>query len=170
MRRWAVATKVYALGVNVLVLASVVEALLIRSQLVVPSSVLMSEDLYQDVWTAFVTARVLLVALPAIAAIAMVWVPRLLGVDRVAWPRLANVGAWVWLLGAVLLTEWWATTGRHGGWFNYTPGQSAIDLGAHSWRQAVGGILACVGLALTAVTLLVTAIRARPSAADGSPA
>lgn len=154
-----IVTIVYGASAVVLLAAAVVEALLLRSQLSVPGSVLMSADLYDQVLRDHLRHQVLLIGAPLVAAAANVVVPRLLGDRRVVWHRVALAGPWVWLVGVVLIEVPWRFAG--GGWFNYAPDAEVVLYGPEPWTRTVvglGGVLACVGLAMTLATLLASAI------------
>ena len=79
------------------------EALLIRTQLAIPGSKLLSADLYNQMFTMHGVTMVFLVVMPIAAAFANYLLPLQIGARDVAFPRLNALSLWIWMVGRHLL-------------------------------------------------------------------
>jgi cytochrome c oxidase subunit 1 len=138
-------------------------ALLVRTQLVVPDGLIMSQDEYNQAFTIHGGVMVFLVIIPGIpAALGNFILPIMLGAKDVAFPRLNLFSYWLWVLGAIFLVSA-IFGGLDTGWTFYTP--YSIDQ-----NSAMGGVIPAVtgafllGFAsiFTGMNFIVTIHRLRP--------
>ncbi len=139
------------------------EALLIRSQLAIPNSKLLSADLYNQVFTMHGVTMVFLVVMPMAAAFANYLLPLQIGARDVAFPRMNALSLWVWLGGAIFFnTSWLLGGGANGGWFNYAPNSGVVFSPSHGIDfYAVGLIIMGIGSTVSAINLTVTVLNMR---------
>jgi len=144
-------------ALSFLVLA-LVEFLLMRLQLVVPENNLIEPVTFNRLLSVWGATTIALVVLPLALGLYTYVVPLQIGARALAFPRLANLGLWLFLAGGAAL---YAS-------FAYTPPESGVnplpplsdDLafidnnGPDVWITAVG--LAVLGMVLQAVNLVVT--------------
>ncbi len=107
------------------------EALMIRTQLMVPNNRFITAQLYNELFTMHGTTMIFLAVMPLNAAFFNLLVPIQVGARDVAFPRLNAFSLWVWVVGAILLNVGWlshfsdALKGFGGapnaGWFGYAP-------------------------------------------------
>ncbi|HRG56513.1 MAG TPA: cbb3-type cytochrome c oxidase subunit I, partial [Lacunisphaera sp.] len=122
------------------------EALMIRTQLMVPNNRFITAQLYNELFTMHGTTMIFLAVMPLNAAFFNLLVPIQVGARDVAFPRLNAFSLWVWVVGAILLNVGWlshfsdALKGFGGapdaGWFGYAPLTSRTftpDLSTDLW-------------------------------------
>ncbi|MFZ5496793.1 MAG: cytochrome c oxidase subunit I [Verrucomicrobiota bacterium] len=122
------------------------EALLIRTQLMVPNNRFISAQLYNELFTMHGTTMIFLAVMPLNAAFFNLLIPLQIGARDVAFPRLNTFSLWVWVVGAILLNVGWlshfsdALQGFGGapdvGWFGYAPLTSKVftpDISTDLW-------------------------------------
>lgn len=122
------------------------EALMIRTQLIVPNNRFISAQLYNELFTMHGTTMIFLAVMPLNAAFFNLLIPLQVGARDVAFPRLNTFSLWVWVVGAILLNVGWlshfvpAWSGFGGapdvGWFGYAPLTSKVftpDLSTDLW-------------------------------------
>ncbi len=96
-----------------------IEALLIRTQLAVPGSDLLSADLYNQMFTMHGVTMVFMVVMPLAAAFANYLIPLQIGARDVCFPRMNALSLWVCVAGAIFFnSSWLFGGGANGGWFN----------------------------------------------------
>ncbi|MFB6195738.1 MAG: cbb3-type cytochrome c oxidase subunit I [Haloplanus sp.] len=110
---------------------------------------------------------IFLVVVPAGGAFGNMLIPKMIGADEMAFPRLNAFGAWILFAGGILL--WWPAvtyllnlTGLpfYGGWFGYTPMSTTLTtVGARTWPISV--IVLTFGTTGTAINFLVTVLNER---------
>jgi cytochrome c oxidase subunit 1 len=97
-------------------------AVAIRMQLAWPDSRLMGPDLYNQVFTMHGTTMMFLFAAPVMQAMAIYFVPLMIGARSVAFPRMNAYAYWVFLFGGLMLFIAFAlNSGGDAGWFAYPP-------------------------------------------------
>ena len=84
-----------------------IEALMIRTQLIVPNNRFVTAQLYNELFTMHGTTMIFLAVMPLNAAFFNLLVPIQVGARDVAFPRLNAFSFWVWLVGAILLNVGW---------------------------------------------------------------
>jgi len=153
----------YLISVLACFLLGGIFALLVRTQLVVPDGLIMSQDEYNQAFTIHGGVMVFLVIIPGIpAALGNFILPIMLGAKDVAFPRLNLFSYWLWVLGAIFLVSA-IFGGLDTGWTFYTP--YSIDQ-----NSAMGGVIPAVtgafllGFAsiFTGMNFIVTIHRLRP--------
>lgn len=148
-----------ALGFLVLAL---VEFLLIRLQLVVPENGLIEPVTFNRLLSVMGVTLVMLFALPLAMGLFTYLVPLQIGARTVAFPRLANLGAWLFIIGGTVLYISFVYTPPEAG-INPLPPLSDTAFisnnGVDVWVTAVG--LSALGFLLLAVNLIVTISKLR---------
>jgi cytochrome c oxidase subunit I len=147
------------------------EALLIRTQLMVPNNRFISAQFYNELFTMHGTTMIFLAVMPLNAAFFNLLVPIQIGARDVAFPRLNAFSLWVWVAGAILMNVgWlsklnpeWAFGGLPDvGWFGYAPLTSKTftpDLSTDCW--AMGLQLLGVSSLVASLNFIVTIINLR---------
>src|SRR3954468_15968936 len=143
------------------------EALLIRTQLMVPNNDLLTAQQYNTMFTMHGTTMIFLAIMPMSAAFFNIIMPLQIGARDVAFPRLNAFSLWTFVAGAIILNIGWflpaATHGApDGGWFGYAPLTSKQFIPKHSIDYWVMG-LQLLGVASIAASLnfIVTIINRR---------
>jgi uncharacterized glyoxalase superfamily protein PhnB len=78
-------------------------AALMRIQLARPDSTLIGPDLYNQLFTMHGTTMMFLFAVPVMEAMAVYFVPLLVGARNIAFPRMNAYSYWIYLFGGVML-------------------------------------------------------------------
>ncbi len=139
------------------------EALLIRTQLAIPGSDLLSAELYNQIFTMHAVTMVFLVVMPLAAAFANYLLPLQIGARDVAFPRMNALSLWIWLLGAIFFnSSWLLGGGADGGWFAYAPNSGVAFSPSHGMDfYAVGLLIMGIASTVSAVNLTVTVLNLR---------
>ncbi|NBR59032.1 MAG: cytochrome ubiquinol oxidase subunit I, partial [Opitutaceae bacterium] len=147
-----------------------IEALMIRTQLMVPNNRFISAQLYSELFTMHGTTMIFLAVMPLNAAFFNLLIPIQVGARDVAFPRLNSFSLWVWVVGAILLNVGWIShfvpSWNFGGapdigWFGYAPLTSKSftpDLSTDFWVlgiQVLGisSIVASLNFIVTIINL-----------------
>ncbi|MGH6767973.1 MAG: cbb3-type cytochrome c oxidase subunit I, partial [Xanthobacteraceae bacterium] len=97
-------------------------ALLMRTQLAMPSNTFLSQDTYNQIFTMHGTVMMFLFAVPAVEAMGILLLPQMLGARDLPFPRLSAYGFWSFILGGVFLCgSLFFNAAPRGGWFMYPP-------------------------------------------------
>jgi cytochrome c oxidase subunit I+III len=97
-------------------------AALMRLQLARADSGLIGPDLYNQLFTMHGTTMMFLFAVPVMLAVAVYFVPLLVGARNTAFPRMVAYAYWVYLFGGLMLfAAFLLNIGPDVGWFAYTP-------------------------------------------------
>jgi cytochrome c oxidase subunit I+III len=97
-------------------------AALMRLQLAHPESRLIGPDLYNQMFTMHGSTMMFLFAVPVMEAIGLYVVPLMIGTRNVAFPRMNNLGYWIYLAGGLMVwTAFVLDIGPDTGWFAYVP-------------------------------------------------
>src|ERR1051325_7565762 len=132
LRDWAVTVDHKRLGILYIVFAlpflavGGIAATLIRLQLAVANSHLVSAHTFNVLFTMHGTTMVFLVGMPILAGFANYLIPLQIGARDVAFPRLNSFGFWVTCFGGLLLNASFLPILSGGGapdvgWFGYAP-------------------------------------------------
>ena len=78
-------------------------ALLMRIQFAVPNNDFLSAELYNQAFTVHGSVMMFLFAIPIFEAIAVLFLPQMLGARDLPFPRLSAFGFWCFLLGGIFL-------------------------------------------------------------------
>ena len=149
-------------GVTALLLALVggTEALLIRTQLIVPNNTFLQADTYNAMFTMHGVTMIFMFVMPINAAFFNYIVPLQIGARDVAFPRLNALSYWVFLFGALLFHAGFITGELPKvGWFGYANLSTMYsDHGADFWMvglQVLGlsSLIASVNFIATIINL-----------------
>jgi cytochrome c oxidase subunit I+III len=114
--------KRYIMTSFVFLLLGGIEAGLMRMQLSRPENSLIGPDLYNQIFTMHGTTMMFLFAVPVMTAIGIYLVPLMVGTRNIAFPRLAALSYWTYLIGGLLLyTAFFLNSAPDAGWFSYVP-------------------------------------------------
>ncbi len=110
----------YGVTAFIFLLMGGVEAGVIRLQLAVPDSTLVSADTFNQMFTMHGTTMIFLVIMPLSASFFNFVIPLAIGARDVAFPRLNAFSYWVFLFGGLLLNASFLTNqAPDAGWFSY---------------------------------------------------
>ncbi|WP_188187680.1 aa3-type cytochrome oxidase subunit I [Nonomuraea sp. SYSU D8015] len=129
-------------------------AMVIRAELAQPGMDLVSQQMYNQLFTMHGTIMLLLFATPLFAGFANVVMPLQIGAPDVAFPRLNAVAYWLFLFGGLMVLAGFFTPGGAAdfGWFAYTPLSTSI------YSPQIGGDLWIMGLALSGLGTILGAV------------
>jgi cytochrome c oxidase subunit 1 len=138
-------------------------ALFMRAQLARPDQSLLSPDQYNAFFTMHGTGMISLALTPFAIGLGVYLVPLQVGAPMIAAPRLALLGWWLYVAGAVALLCGFGTPGpATDGWWSYTPlSDSAYSPGPGIDLWIAGVTLSAAGMILLAGTVLGTALLMR---------
>ncbi|MBL9202631.1 MAG: cytochrome c oxidase subunit I [Opitutaceae bacterium] len=146
------------------------EALLIRTQLMVPNNDFLSAEMYNTMFTMHGTTMIFLAVMPLSAAFFNFIMPLQIGARDVAFPRLNAFSLWTFVVGAIVLNIGWigpifGVAGHNApdaGWYGYSPLTSKVFSPGHSVDYWIMG-LQLLGVASIAASLnfIVTIINMR---------
>lgn len=140
-----------------------IAALLMRTQLIMPSNDFLTPELYNQLFTMHGTTMVFFVATPAILGFSVYLVPLMIGANDMAFPRLNAFSLWIALFGGILLYFSFLAGGApNAGWFNYAPlNQKGYSQTSGIDYYCIGLLLAGMGTVSTAINLIVTILKMR---------
>jgi cytochrome c oxidase subunit 1 len=140
-----------------------VEALLIRTQLMVPNNRFLSAQFYNELFTMHGTTMIFLAVMPLNSAFFNLLIPLQIGARDVAFPRLNAFSLWTFVAGAIMLNlGWFMKSGLpDAGWFGYAPLTSKTfspDLSTDLWTiglqtLGVSSIVASLNFIVTIINL-----------------
>ena len=93
----------YGVTAFIFFLTGGIEALLLRTQLIVPHAGILDADQYNRILTMHGTTMVFLVIMPLSATFFNLMIPLMIGARDVAFPRLNAFSYWVFLAGGIFL-------------------------------------------------------------------
>ncbi|MGE3509074.1 MAG: cytochrome c oxidase subunit I [Vicinamibacterales bacterium] len=138
-------------------------ALVMRLQLAVPSNDLLSPDLYNQAFTVHGSVMMFLFAIPVFEAIAVMFLPQVLGARDLPFPRLSAFGFWAFLIGGLFLSgSIFVGAAPAGGWFMYPPLTSTYQPGIGPDIWLLGFSFIEVAAIAAAVEMIVGALKCRP--------
>jgi cytochrome c oxidase subunit 1 len=131
-----------------------VMALLIRSELAFPGNQIVSDEVYNQLFTMHGTIMLLLFATPLFFGFANVMMPLQIGAPDVAFPRLNMLSYWFFLFGGLIAVSGFLSPqgAADFGWFAYPPLSDAIR------SPGIGGDLWCMGLWLGGMGTILGAV------------
>jgi len=98
------------------------EALLIRTQLIVPLNTFLHPDVFNQMFTMHATTMIFLAIMPMSVGLANYIVPLMVGAADMAYPRLNAFSYWLFLFGGLFLNFSFLQGGApNTGWFSYAP-------------------------------------------------
>ncbi len=138
-------------------------ALLMRLQLARPNNDFLSADLYNQAFTVHGSVMMFLFAIPVFEAIAVMFLPQMLGARDLPFPRLSAFGFWCFVLGGIFLCgSIFFDAAPRGGWFMYPPltSQYQHGIGADIWLLGFSFIE--IAAIAAAVEMIVGSLLTRP--------
>lgn len=145
------------------VLAGVL-ALVMRAQLALPDNTLVSQDLYNQLFTMHGTTMMFLFAVPAVEALGVLLLPQMLAARDLPFPRLSAFAIWAYVIGGtVFFTTIFFDLAPKGGWFMYPPltnTQYSPGDNADFWLLGIGFIE--ISAIAGAIEIIVGVLRTRP--------
>jgi cytochrome c oxidase subunit I+III len=97
-------------------------ALLMRTQLAVGYNRVVSQELYNQLFTVHGTTMMFLFAVPAMEALGVLLLPQMLAARDLPFPRLSAFAFWAYLIGgSVFFSTIFFSLAPDGGWFMYPP-------------------------------------------------
>jgi cytochrome c oxidase subunit I+III len=138
-------------------------ALLMRTQLAVPSNTFLGAETYNQIFTMHGTVMMFLFAVPAVEAMGILLLPQMLGARDLPFPRLGAFAFWAYLVGGlVFFATLFFDLAPSGGWFMYPPLTSARyspGVGADFWLLGIGFIE--ISAIAGAIEIIVGVLRTR---------
>jgi cytochrome c oxidase subunit 1 len=136
-------------------------ALFIRAELAFPGSQVVSDEVYNQLFTMHGTIMLLLFATPLFFGFSNVIMPLQIGAPDVAFPRLNMFSYWLFLFGGLIAASGFLTPegAADFGWFAYTPLSNEVrspGVGGDLW--IMGLWMAGLGTILGAVNFITTII------------
>jgi cytochrome c oxidase subunit I+III len=118
--------------------------LMIRAQLALPDSSLLSPGVYNQVFTMHGTVMMFLFAIPVVEAISVFLLPGMLGARDLPFPRLSAYAFWAYAAGGIgFFVSLFAGLAPDGGWFMYPPlsgKEHSPGINADFWLLGIGFI------------------------------
>jgi cytochrome c oxidase subunit I+III len=118
--------------------------LMMRAQLALPDSSLLSPNVYNQVFTMHGTVMMFLFAIPVVEAISVFLLPAMLGARDLPFPRLSAYAFWAYAAGGIgFFLSLFAGLAPDGGWFMYPPlsgKQHSPGINADFWLLGIGFI------------------------------
>jgi cytochrome c oxidase subunit I+III len=138
-------------------------ALLMRTQLAVPSNTFLSQETYNQVFTMHGTVMMFLFAVPIVEAMGIMLLPQMLGARDLPFPRLSAYAFWAYFIGGIVFfCTLFFDLAPSGGWFMYPPLTStkySPDIGADFWLLGIGFIE--ISAIAGAIEIIVGVLRTR---------
>ncbi|MCB1674778.1 MAG: cytochrome c oxidase subunit I [Halioglobus sp.] len=139
-------------------------ALVMRSQLALPDNDLVSQGLYNQLFTVHGTTMMFLFAVPAVEALGVILLPQMLAARDLPFPRLSAFAIWAYVIGgSVFFLTIFFDLAPRGGWFMYPP----LTLTEYSpgdnedfWLLGIGFIE--ISAIAGAIEIIVGTLRTRP--------
>jgi cytochrome c oxidase subunit I+III len=168
---WRAATVVNhtAIGIRFMVAGGVffliggLMAMLMRTQLALPEQRIVAPALYDQLFTMHGTVMMFLFAVPVLEGLALYLVPKMIGARDLLFPRLSAFGYWCYLFGSIILMASVALgIAPAGGWFMYTPLNSAVySPGPNADFWLLGVTFIEISAVSAGVELVVSILRSR---------
>jgi cytochrome c oxidase subunit I+III len=145
------------------VLAGVL-ALVMRAQLATGDNALVSQDLYNQLFTVHGTTMMFLFAVPAMEALGVMLLPQMLAARDLPFPRLSAFAIWAYIIGGlVFFSTIFYGLAPKGGWFMYPPltlTEYSPGDNADFWLLGIGFIE--ISAIAGAVEIVIGTLRTRP--------
>jgi cytochrome c oxidase subunit I+III len=154
----------YTLGTFAFFLGAGVLALLMRYQLAIPNHDFLSQEAYNQVFTMHGSVMMFLVAVPFLEAVAIYFLPQMLGARDLPFPRLSAYGFWCYVIGGTtVFGSIFFLAAPDGGWFMYPPLTSlehSPGIGADIWLLGLSFVE--IASLAAAVELIIGVLKTRP--------
>ncbi|KWU59961.1 MULTISPECIES: cytochrome aa3 quinol oxidase subunit I [Priestia] len=139
-----------------------VDALLMRAQLTLPNSKVLTSEHYNEIFTTHGTIMIIFMAMPFLIGIMNVVVPLQIGARDVAYPYLNALSFWTFFFGAMLFNISFVFGGSpDAGWTNYAPLANEGSPGPGTNYYLLGLQLSGIGTLLTGINFIVTILKMR---------
>ncbi|HUG46618.1 MAG TPA: cbb3-type cytochrome c oxidase subunit I [Sphingomicrobium sp.] len=119
-------------------------ALLIRTQLALPLNGILSQEIYNQVFTMHGTVMMFLFAVPMMEALGILLLPQMLAARDLPFPRLSAYAFWAYFTGGLFFfASIFFALAPNSGWFMYPPLSSKIyspGINADLWLLGIGFI------------------------------
>jgi cytochrome c oxidase subunit I len=140
-----------------------VEALLVRTQLIVPNARVLTPDFYNQMFTMHAVTMVFLALMPLTAAFFNYMIPLQIGARDVAFPRLNALSYWIYFFGGIFINFGWLNaTLPNAGWFAYANLTSpAYSPGPNMDFYVLGLQVLGISSIISAVNFIVTILNFR---------
>lgn len=140
-----------------------IEAMLIRTQLIVPNNTFLSPAAYNQIFTMHGTTMIFLGVMPILIGTGIYLVPLQIGARDMAFPRLNAMSFWLFVFGGLLMYYSFVSGGAPDvGWFAYAPLTEkpySTGLGVDYW--ALGLLVIGIGSVAGGVNFIVTILTLR---------
>lgn len=140
-----------------------VDALMMRTNLALPSVHFINAEEYNEVFTTHGTIMIFFMAMPLIFALFNAIIPLMIGARDVAFPRLNAVSFWLFAFGALLFNISFVVGGSpNAGWTAYPPlTELAFNPGPGEDYYFMSLFISGIGTTITGINFLVTILRMR---------
>ncbi|MGE5506772.1 MAG: cytochrome c oxidase subunit I [Actinomycetota bacterium] len=162
LRSWLLSTDhkrvavLYLVAITVFFFVGGAAATLIRLNLAVPDSTLMTADTYNRAFTLHAVVMVWFFLIPSIPAVfGNFLLPLMIGAQDLAFPRLNLASWWVFMAGGLVALWGLVVGGVDTGWTFYTPFSSTYS-NSHVVTVLAGVVIAGFSSILTGINLIVT--------------
>jgi cytochrome c oxidase subunit I+III len=139
-------------------------ALVMRAQLAAGDTRLVSQELYNQLFTVHGTTMMFLFAVPAIEALGVLLLPQMLAARDLPFPRLSAFAIWAYIIGGlVFFSTIFYDLAPKGGWFMYPPltlTQYSPGDNTDFWLLGIGFIE--ISAIAGAIEIVVGTLRTRP--------
>ncbi|MFD2648903.1 cytochrome c oxidase subunit I [Devosia albogilva] len=139
-------------------------ALIMRTQLAVGGNEIVSQDLYNQLFTTHGTTMMFLFAVPAVEALGVMLLPQMLAARDLPFPRLSAFAIWAYIIGGlVFFSTIFYDLAPKGGWFMYPPltlKEFSPGDNADFWLLGIGFIE--ISAIAGAIEIIVGVLRTRP--------
>ena len=135
------------------------EALLVRTQLMVPESTFMSAEVYNQIFTMHAVTMIFLALMPMTSSFFNFLIPLQIGARDVAFPRLNALSYWIYFFGAIFVNLGFilpffghAMAAPNAGWFAYA------NLTTPAYSQGLNIDFYVLGLQILGLSSIISAI------------
>jgi cytochrome c oxidase subunit 1 len=135
------------------------EALLVRTQLIVPNSTFMSAEVYNQIFTMHAVTMIFLALMPMTASFFNFLIPLQIGARDVAFPRLNALSYWIYFFGGIFVNLGFilpffghAMAVPNAGWFAYA------NLTTPAYSQGLNIDFYVLGLQILGLSSIISAI------------
>ncbi|WP_102960568.1 cytochrome c oxidase subunit I [Mangrovicella endophytica] len=139
-------------------------ALVMRIQLAVGDQRIVTQELYNQLFTTHGTTMMFLFAVPAVEALGVMLLPQMLAARDLPFPRLSAYAIWAYVIGGlVFFSTIFYDLAPQGGWFMYPPlttTQYSPGNNADFWLLGIGFIE--ISAIAGAIEIVVGTLRTRP--------
>lgn len=138
-------------------------ALVMRLQLAAPENMLVSHELYNQLFTMHGTTMMFLFAVPMVEGLALYLIPQMIGARDLVFPRLSSFGYWCYLFGGLILySSFFVGHAPDTGWYMYVPlTGTEYSPGPNADFWLIGVTFAEISAMTAAVELAVSILKSR---------